>query len=90
MNESIWGRAEVTFDGIPAGEPFEIPTDAGLAYPLAPREHAPEWDVTEIRAFGRAEPLHCLRPCAHANAIPVISRGQLVAHLCIDCDAQLP
>lgn len=30
------------------------------------------------------------RPCAHQNAVPVESGGELVAALCPDCDTQLP
>lgn len=59
-------------------------------YPLVPREHEPEFKYIELRGLG--ERIHrSLGFCQHANVVPVESLvGDLVARLCIDCDAQLP
>lgn len=61
----------------------------GLCYPLVEREHDPDFDYTEISTLGGGV-IHSFPRCCHANVLPVVSLGDTVAHLCIDCDAQLP
>lgn len=65
---------------------MEAVTD--LRYPLVARDREPEFDTTELHTFGRGT--RYLRRCLHANALPVVSCDETVAHLCIDCDVQLP
>lgn len=61
-----------------------------LAYPLTPRDHEPAFDTTEIRIFGERDPVGYVMRCTHANVLPVETGGEVIAHLCIDCDTQLP
>jgi hypothetical protein len=60
-----------------------------LRYPLVAREHEPEFDHHEFLKLNGAV-RHVVGRCHHANVLPVVSLGELVAHLCIDCDTQLP
>lgn len=47
------------------------------------------YDITEIRdGLGRV--VREILTCRHDDATPVHSGGKVVAHLCPDCDRQLP
>jgi hypothetical protein len=59
-----------------------------LRYPLVARENEPDYDTTEVSTL--AGHVRHFRRCRHANVVPVESLGDVVAHLCIDCDEQLP
>ena len=50
----------------------------------------PQYETAEIHVSGREEPIAYIRTCLHANTEPVETGGETVAHLCLDCDAQLP
>jgi hypothetical protein len=54
-----------------------------------PYEPDPRFDVTEVvNAAGRV--VYRLQQCRHVDVVPVESSGEVVAHLCLVCDAQLP
>lgn len=56
------------------------------AYDLDPR-----WEWLELQTFDNAEPKYVRGHCLHLDAVPVESvTGELVAHLCVTCDTQLP
>jgi len=46
------------------------------------------YDVTEIKTIG-GRVLRTIETCDHSEAVPVMSAGEVVAHLCPDCDRQL-
>jgi hypothetical protein len=49
------------------------------------------WDVDEIRTYdGRT--VRFVKTCRHDEPVQVLAAvsGELVAHLCPDCDRQLP
>ena len=49
------------------------------------------YETTEIRTLGSREPIAIHRRCLHdERVIDVESGGEVVARLCLDCDAQLP
>ncbi len=50
----------------------------------------PHWEWYEVRAFGDSEPRWVKGYCNHLDVVPVESSGQIVARLCLTCDAQLP
>lgn len=50
----------------------------------------PRWEWLEVRQLGRVEPTYVKGPCRHLDVVPVESGGELVAQLCLTCDAQLP
>ena len=49
-------------------------------------------DPVEVRRLGDAEPSYIWGPCIHRHVVPVESSvdGEIIAHLCLHCDAQLP
>lgn len=49
----------------------------------------PRYEWTEIRTLA-GHSRWVRGPCRHLLAVPVESGGETVAHLCPDCDAQLP
>lgn len=54
-----------------------------------PDDLDPRWEWYELRTLG-AGIRYVKGPCRHLNVVPVESGGETVAHLCTDCDAQLP
>ena len=52
----------------------------------------PRWEWVEFRSFGGRESTYIKARCNHLTPVPVdsIVDGEIVAHLCLDCDAQLP
>jgi hypothetical protein len=51
----------------------------------------PRWDWVEVTAWGDPEPVYVKGRCNHLEVEPVESvSGELVARLCLTCDAQLP
>lgn len=53
------------------------------------------WEWIEERTFGSPEPQYVRGRCRHREVVPVESLGvlgpvEVVAHLCLTCDAQLP
>jgi hypothetical protein len=53
----------------------------------------PRWDWVEERVLCRAEPTYVRGRCNHLEVIPVesvLDEDDVVAHLCLTCDQQLP
>lgn len=50
----------------------------------------PRYEWVEVRALGELEPQYIRGRCLHVDATPVESGGEIVAYLCLVCDAQLP
>lgn len=52
----------------------------------------PRWEWVEVTAWGDAGPRYAKGACRHLDVVPVesIVDGQIVAQLCLTCDAQLP
>ena len=52
----------------------------------------PRWEWIEIQLLGEPGPRFIRGPCKHGNIVPVESvvTGELLAQLCLTCDAQLP
>ena len=50
----------------------------------------PRWEWVELRRFGDPQPTYVKGACNHLEVVPVESGGEVVAHLCLTCDAQLP
>jgi hypothetical protein len=58
----------------------------------APAELDPRWDWIEVSTWGDPGPLYVKGACRHVDVVPVESvvDGQVLAQLCLTCDAQLP
>jgi hypothetical protein len=69
---------------------YPVGMNDGLCYPLVEREHEPEFDYIDHASWGFGVIATSRGRCNHANVVPVVSLGDHVADLCIDCDAQLP
>jgi hypothetical protein len=50
----------------------------------------PRWEWVEIRRFGDPESTYVKGQCNHLHVIHVVAGDEVVAHLCLTCDAQLP
>lgn len=50
----------------------------------------PRWEWVEIWRFGEVNPVHVRGRCNHLDLVPVEAGGEVVAHLCLTCDQQLP
>ncbi len=51
----------------------------------------PRWEWCETMAFGRSEPRYIKVRCNHLDTVPVdLLTGEVVARLCLTCDASLP
>lgn len=56
---------------------------------FAPAHPDDTFDIHEVGAWGRAPRI--VRTCTHGRTVPVESLlGEVVAHLCLTCDTQLP
>lgn len=51
----------------------------------------PRWEWTEVTSLGDLPKRRWAKCyCNHLEAIPIESSGEVVAHLCLTCDEQLP
>ena len=50
----------------------------------------PRWDWHEVTAIGDSERSYVKGLCNHLETMSVESDGEIVARLCLTCDAQLP
>lgn len=50
----------------------------------------PRWEWAEVRRMCDVEPTYIRGRCNHLEVIPVETGGEIVAHLCLTCDRQLP
>ncbi len=51
----------------------------------------PRWEWRDVTALGDLEPRYVKIRCNHLDTVPVdLLTGQVVARLCLTCDAQLP
>jgi hypothetical protein len=50
----------------------------------------PRWNWTELCRFGSTQPIYIKGRCNHLDVVPVETAGEVVAHLCVTCDVQLP
>lgn len=51
----------------------------------------PRWDWLEVTRVGDRNPRYIKSHCRHTEVIPVeVIGGEVVAHLCLTCDGQLP
>jgi hypothetical protein len=51
----------------------------------------PHWEWVEVAEFGKPGPEYIRGRCNHLEVVPVESvEGDVVAHLCVTCDKQLP
>jgi hypothetical protein len=51
----------------------------------------PRWDWIEVWELGKPDPVYIRGMCNHLEVKPVEAvTGEVVAHLCVTCDSQLP
>jgi len=55
----------------------------------------PRWQWVEITTWGDPAPVYVKGKCNHTDVVPVeaggiFGDGEVLAHLCLTCDAQLP